>query len=417
MATCELTIDRLTFGPDALARADGRIVFVAGAAPGDRVRAEVTEVRRGYLRARVREVIAPGPARVEPRCPWVRRCGGCAWQHVAPAEQQAAKRAVLAEQLARLAGLREVPVSPPRAIADPWRYRSRITLAVHGRRLGFHARRSRRLVEVDDCLIAHPALAEHLPVAREWLAASPTVPERVTLAIGARGVVLHGQGRRRPSPGDTEACTALLARHPTLQGVVLTGAGHRLVVGDPTLRIAVEPDTELLVPADAFTQVHPAANRLLVETVLELGALGTGDRALDLYCGVGNFGLPLARRGVQVTGIERSPVAAAAARANAARLGLPFEVLTGDVAATLAVLPRRPLACAVLDPPRAGAAQALAGLAAHRPARILYVSCDPATLARDARRLVELGWALVRVQPVELFPHTPHVEAVAEFRC
>lgn len=417
MTTCELSIERLTFGPDALARANGRIVFVAGAAPGDRVRAEVTEVRRGYLRARVQEVLTPGPARVEPPCPWIRRCGGCPWQHVAPAAQRAAKRAVLAEQLARLAGLRDVRVSPPRAAPEAWRYRSRITLATRGRRLGFHARRSHQLVEVDDCLLAHPALVEHLPVARQWLAMLPMPPRRLTLAIGTRGVVLHGQGTRAPRSGDAAVSAALLARHPTVQGAVLTGTGARMVIGDPTLRIAVEADVELLVPVDAFTQVHPAANRLLVEAVLELSALEPGDRALDLYCGAGNFALPLARRGVHVTGIERDPIAAAAARANAARLGLPLAVLTGDVAAALATLPRRPVACAVLDPPRAGAAQALAGLAAHRPQRILYVSCDPATLARDARRLVDLGWALKRVQPVELFPHTHHIEAVAEFRC
>ena len=417
MRTHPLSIERLTFGPDALARLDGRIVFVAGAAPGDRVLAELTRVHRGVLRARVAQVVTPGPSRVEPRCPWIDRCGGCPWQHIAAAAQQEAKRAVVAEQIARLGGLRDVAVAPTLAAPDPWRYRSRITLATAGRRLGYHGRGSHRLVAIDDCLIAEPILVTHLPVARQWLAELRTVPRRVTLAVGHRGVVIHGHGGPAPSDDDDQTSARLLARSPTVQGVILSGGGQRHVVGDPMLHVPLEAGCELVVPADAFTQVHPAANRLVVRTVLELSALAAGDRALDLYCGAGNFALPLARRGVSVTGIERSAIATAAASANARRLGVSFAVVTGDVATVLATLPRAPLDCVVLDPPRGGAADAVPMLAAHRPSRIVYVSCDPATFARDARHLVALGWRLGRVQPIDVFPHTHHVEIVAEFRC
>ena len=417
MATRTLAIERLTFGPDALARDGGRIVFVAGGAPGDRVIAEVTEERRGFLRARVREVLSAGPGRVEPRCPWIERCGGCPWQHVAPAAQLAAKRAVVAEQLERLGGLRGVDVLPALAASAPWRYRSRITLAVDGRRLGYHARGSRVLAEIDDCLLAHPALVEHLPAARRWVERLRAVPERVTLAVAPGGVVLHADGRARPGHADRDATETLLAGTASVRGAVLTGGGARMVAGDPTLRVALEPGCELEVPADAFTQVNPDGNRLLVRTVLELGAFVAGERALDLYCGAGNFALPIARREVAVTAVERSPVAVAAARANAARLGVRVQVVEGEVAAAIAALPPAPLDAVVLDPPRAGAAEALAQLAARRPARIVYVSCDPATLARDARTLHQLGWTLVQARPLDLFPHTHHVETVAEFRC
>jgi 23S rRNA (uracil1939-C5)-methyltransferase len=189
----------------------------------------------------------------------------------------------------------------------------------------------------------------------------------------------------------------------------------RLVAGDPHLRVAVEPDLALEVPADAFTQVHPAANLLLVAAVLELGAFRPGMRALDLYAGAGNFALPLARRGVEVVGIERAAVAVDAARANAARLGLEARFVCQAVASALARLPPGPLDAVVLDPPRAGAAEIVGPLAARRPTRIVYVSCNPATLARDARALAARGYRLGRVQPIDVFPQTYHIETVAEF--
>jgi 23S rRNA (uracil1939-C5)-methyltransferase len=197
---------------------------------------------------------------------------------------------------------------------------------------------------------------------------------------------------------------------------VLRGGGARRIVGDPTVRVEVEPGLALEIPADAFSQVNPAANRLLVAAVMAFGGFRAGERALDLYCGAGNFGLPLARRGVLVHGVERDAVAVAAAEANAARLGLATARFTcAPVARALARIADA-YDTVVLDPPRAGAGDVVDALARLRAPRILYVSCDPATLARDARALHAHGHRLVRVQPVDLFPQTFHVEAVAEFR-
>lgn len=417
MPALTLDVERLTFGPDALARHEGRVVFVAGGAPGDRVVAEITAERAGFVRARVREVTTPGPTRVTPPCPVVGRCGGCPWQHVDPAAQRDAKRAVVREQLARLGGLSDVNVLPALDAGTPWRYRSRITLAVDGRRLGYRAARSHELVEVDDCLLADPALVAHLPAARQWVAALRAVPERVTLAAAPGGVVLHAEGRRSPGPADVRATETLLVATATVRGAVWTARDARVVVGDPTLRVPLEAGCELEVPADAFTQVNPEANRVLVAVVCALAGVGPGSRVLDLYCGAGNFSLPLARRGAEVIGVERAAIAVDAARANAARLGCRATFHAGDVARTLAALPADAYDVAVLDPPRTGAADALASLLARRPRRIVYVSCDPATLARDAGILAAAGWRAERVQPVEMFPHTHHVETVAEFRC
>jgi 23S rRNA (uracil1939-C5)-methyltransferase len=412
----DLLIERLTYGPDALAHHEGCVVFAPLVAPGDRVRARIVEERRGFLRAETTDVVRAGPDRVEPRCPVFGRCGGCQWQHVATTAQRAAKRDLVAEQLARLGGLRDADVRPTRAPAAAWGYRARITLLAEGRRLGFRRTRSRALVEIDECAIADPVLVAHLGVARTWAAAVRTAPLRVTLAAAPGGVVLSATLRARPSEVDVAATEELLAGAATVRGAVLAGGGERMVVGDPDLRVPVERDLVLEVPADAFTQVNPAANLLVVATVLELGAFRAGEHALDLYCGAGNFALPLARRGVDVEGIERSPVAVAAARANAGRLGLASARFTCDaVAAALARLPSAPLDAVVLDPPRGGAAGAARTLAARRAARILYVSCDPATLARDARTLVGAGYRLGRVQPLDVFSQTYHVETVAEF--
>ena len=412
----DLAIERLTYGPDALAHHEGRVVFVPLAAPGDRVRARIVEQRRGFLRATVSDVVRAAPDRVAPRCPVFGQCGGCQWQHVATTAQRTAKRDLVAEQLARLGGLRDVDVRPTRAPADAWAYRARITLVADGRRLGFHRARSHALVEIDECAIADPVLVAHLGVARAWAAAVRTAPLRVTLACAPGGVVLAATLRTRPTEVDVAATEDVLAATSTVRGAVLAGGAERIVVGDADLRVPVEHDLVLEVPADAFTQVNPAANLLVVATMLELGAFRAGEHALDLYCGAGNFALPLARRGVDVIGVERSPVAVAAARANAQRLGLASARFACDpVAAALAQLPATPLDAVVLDPPRGGAADAAGTLASRRAARILYVSCDPATLARDARTLVAAGYRLGGVQPLDVFSQTYHVETVAEF--
>src|SRR5262249_38245499 len=187
---------------------------------------------------------------------------------------------------------------------------------------------------------ADGGLVSPLGVARAWAAAVRGAPLRVTLAAAPGGVVLAAMLRTRPTEVDRAATETLLASASSVRGAVLTGGAERLVVGDPCLRVPVEPDLVLEVPADAFTQVHPSANLLVVATLLELGEFRAGERVLDLYCGAGNFSLPLARRGAEVIGVERSQVAVAAARANADRLGLSTVRFTRDaVAAALEGLP------------------------------------------------------------------------------
>ncbi len=409
-----LAVERLTFGFDALAHRDRQVVFVPYGAPGDRVVAEPVERHAQFVRARIVEVAEPGPARVLPGCRYFPTCGGCQWQHVAPPAQRDAKAAIVAEQLARTAGVRDAEVLPTLAARD-WQYRARITLVVEGRRAGYHRARSHHLLEVEDCPIADPVLSAHLDAARDWVGALRVPLRRVSLAVAPGGVVLKAIASALPGTHDLEVTTELLARMPTVRGAVLADAraDRRLVAGDPRVRVALEPGLDLEVPADVFTQVNPDANRLLVASVIALGRFAPGERVLDLYAGAGNFTLPIARRGACVVGVERNPVAAAAGPRNALRLGLggvAFE--TGAVHDALARRAPGSVDAVVLDPPRAGAADAIAALVALRSRRIVYVSCDPATLARDVRLLAAHGYRVARVQPIDLFPQTFHVETV-----
>lgn len=417
MRALPLTVERLTFGPDALAHAGRQVVFLPYAAPGDQVTAEVVEQRPGYLRARVATVDVPGPDRVLPGCAAFPICGGCQWQHIAPAAQRAAKSAIVAEQLARIGRVRDVAVEPTLPSPADWGSRARITLVADGRRLGFHRARSHALVEVDDCPVADPALLRPLPAVRRWATAVRMTLERVTLAVAPGGVALAATAAGTPGAADVAATEELLASTAAVRGAVLLGRGTRVVVGDPEIRVPLEPGLDLVVPADVFTQVNPGANALLVATVARLLGDVAGRRILDLYCGAGNFGLPLARRGAVVLGIERSPHAVVAGAANAERLGLggaTFRAAT--VARALADVAAGTIDAVVLDPPRAGAADAVAQIAALAAPRIVYVSCDPATLARDVRSLAAHGYRLGTVQPIDVFPQTYHVETVAELR-
>jgi 23S rRNA (uracil1939-C5)-methyltransferase len=415
----ELEVSALTHGPDAIARHDGKVIFVPGAAPGDRVRARVIGDRASYARAEVLDVISRGPVHRSPPCPWVTSCGGCAWQHVRYEAQLSAKARNVHEALARIAGVearRELPI-----IAAPgeWTYRHRVRLHVDGSRaLGFLAPRSHRVVAIDSCAIADPALAATLPVARRAVGALTVRVEEVELATNGRGGVVMlltaAPGTAALSARDAATLTGLV-RDDGVVGLRVRGRDLDRAFGDPTLSVASEPGAPaVMLPAGSFTQVNPAANQLLVAAAVAMAERAT--RVLDLFCGTGNLSLPLARRGLDVFGVDRDRAAIAAA-ANAAKA----EGVTAAFEADAADRFLRRQGCrgadlVVLDPPRGGAADVAAQLARLAPPTIVYVACDPATLARDVRTLADAGYVVDRVQPIDLFPQTPHVETVLEAR-
>ncbi len=400
---------------------DGRVAFIHRTAPGDQVEIRVSRVHARWAEAELVAVLHPGPGRVEPTCPLYERCGGCALQHLEYAEQLRWKGRIVADALTRLGGLQ---VEPPDVAPSPetLRYRNRVTFTVRrlggGRILaGFHMlhRRGNVLDVRAECRLPEPPIADAWTALRDaWREGARPLPIgrelRVTIRALEDGVVVLVRGGAEGWRGDE-----LMARVPRVVGVwhqPRGGARPALVGGTPTFE-AWGAD-RIPVGGEAFLQVNRDGARLVLDHVLRLaGAPAQGPAAglaVDAYCGVGVYGRALADRGWTVTGIESDPESCAAARHEAPT---GFSVLEGLVEEHL---PRTlPAELVVVNPPRSGLQEWVPGmLLHHRPRRVVYVSCDPATLARDAKRM-SLGYRLVGLRAFDLFPQTAHVETVATF--
>lgn len=444
-----LTIDSLSYGPAGIGRIDGKVIFVPGTVPGDVVEVVLEQDKKTYAIGRLVAVKQPSPQRREPPCPYVARCGGCPWQQVDYAEQLRVKEALVRENMRRIGGMDEPPVRPILPSPQEWHYRHRIRLRTDPpARLGFYLARTHELVEIESCLIAREDSAEQLRQARAWLAVlqttvrrvelltSPLLPEhtehaeqtehtRPTAETGSR-IVLVGNAEGRFNPHDQAACERFLHDHPVVAGLVLFGKGWRHTWGDTQLTLDLGTEglgtdkLDLIVSSGTFTQVNAAGNRLLLKTLLEAGGFQAQHRVIELYCGAGNLSLPLARRVQTLTGIEQDRLSIADARANANRLGLTnAQFLHASVRKGLEALLQSGgqsdgiADVIVLDPPRAGAADIIDLLPRLGAQRIVYVSCDPSTLARDLRRLSSHHYRVEILQPIDLFPQTYHVETIA----
>ncbi|MBX6376979.1 MAG: 23S rRNA (uracil(1939)-C(5))-methyltransferase RlmD [Clostridia bacterium] len=439
----EVHVEALAAGGDGVARHGGRVVFVRGGVPGDRVRVRVVEEHPRYLRAEVQEILAASPRRVAPPCPVAGRCGGCPWQHVAYAEQLRWKRQIVVDALERIGGLRSAPVAEPVGMAEPWAYRNKAALpfAVAGERLvlGFYARGTHRVVPVDTCAVQHPLVnrvlgavrglaAEHRLTAYDEATGTGLLRHLVVRVSFTTDEALACLVINAPAfPGERDLAAALLAAVPGLAGVVknvnlsrgnaifgphteaLAGRDHVMeVVGGMSFRVS----------ATSFFQVNTLQAERLYDLALAAAAPEPVAAAVDVYCGTGTLACLLARRARRVWGIESHPAAVADARANARTNGLTgIEFRLGPAEGEVPRLAREGVRAdaVILDPPRKGCdAAVLDAVPALAPRRLVYVSCNPATLARDLARLVATGrYRLVSVQPVDLFPHTPHVEVVA----
>jgi 23S rRNA (uracil1939-C5)-methyltransferase len=418
-----LAIDRLSYGPAGVGRMNGKVVFVPGAVPGDTVEVRIKEEKKGYALGQVVTVVQPSSMRRSPPCPYVQRCGGCPWQQITYEGQLRAKEALVYEQLRRIGGMTEIPLQPIIPSPQEWRYRHRIRLRVEGNsRLGFSPPRSHEVVEIETCLIAWNDVATHLRAVREWLSSLRTPLKKIELTISKSRVaereqilLVIGDARGAFHPADDQACRRLLAAQEAIAGVMLRGEKWRRTWGEATVLFSIA-DKTLVAPAGVFTQVNLAANQTLVETLVQLCGVHNEHRLVELYCGVGNLSIPLARRAQTLIGVEQNGTAVAAARANAARANL---VNTQFVHASAKEGVRQLLTqgvqgdIIVLDPPRTGAAEVIDELPRFGAAAIVYVSCDPATLARDLRRLHQHGYRLRTVQPLDMFPQTYHVETIA----
>lgn len=384
LPTLELDLTTMTHGGNALGRDAGRPIFVPLGLPGERVRVRITQDKRSYAFAEVEAVLVPSPERVPPRCPHFGVCGGCHWQHIAYAAQLRFKRDVVAEQFARVGGLRDALVHPTIPSPEPWAYRSHATFHVaDDGLLGFVARDGRTVLPIEECHIIQPELRAWFDALRD----ERFMPgERVRLQIGTSGERVLARSGMSAEPDDEAALRSAAQTHYVVKGRTFQVTGG------------------------SFFQVNQPET--LVDLVLDRLALTGTERVLDLYSGVGLFTAFLAERARFVTAVEVYAPAVRDAEVNLADLS-NVELRVGTIETAL---PRGQVAAAVVDPPRAGMKPAaLAALVARQPGKIVYVSCDPATLARDAKALVAAGYRLIEVQPVDLFPQTYHVEAVAAF--
>ncbi len=413
-----LTIEKLVPGGAGFCRLpDGRPAFVPGALPGDRVRVGSLADKKGYVEATAFELEAPGPERVEPPCAIAVACGGCDWMALPAAAQLRYKASLVAEALARTGRLELA--APPVVVSagDPLGYRLRVRLHVDEvGRVGFFGQRSREIVEVAECLVVAPELR----VAMRTLA-ELAVPERATLgeyfsALDLRAVPGEGgvELELEPREGVRMRERAVDALVNALAASARVGFSTRRRSG--LRRYELPGGGFLRVPSGGFTQVNWAVNAALVAAVVS-GAESRGAKSfLDLYAGVGNFSVPLARAGLTGTAVEVEAGSVAALREALREQALTgLEVIAGDVTRALGRLrrTRQGVDLALLDPPRAGAKDALAPLIQLEPKTIAYVACDPVTLARDLRRVVDAGWTLGAVQCFDMFPQTHHVETLA----
>ncbi len=393
-------------GGEALGRDEnGRVVFVPYAIAGEEVRVEIVEAKKDYARARLVEIVTASPARVSPRCPHFGVCGGCQWQHIAYPAQLEFKTAIVREQFARIGQMADVPVQPMLGMDDPWHYRNNVQFQLDAAgRLCFRALESHDLVPIRECHLLHPLLDELFHALSFEGADFDEVMLRAGTRTGQKFILLTGAD---DTPPEILVDEPVSIAYRTPRGDILS------LVGKDAVHEILRGRTFRISPG-AFFQVNSTMAEQLVEIVERYLEPRAGDVLLDAFSGVGTFGLSLAARVARVIAIEESKDALNDARANAVDF-THVEFKRGQVEEVLPRLETK-MDLVVADPPRAGIAPAaLEALIANAPRVIAYVSCDPATLARDARRLSEGGYRLVEVQPVDMFPQTYHIESVSRF--
>ena len=428
-AELELEIDSLAQGGRGVARANGYVVFVSGALPGDRVRARLTKSKRQYAEARTVEMLRPGAERIADRCTHDGEpCPGAPWQGMAYERQLAHKRDQVEDALRRIGRLDGFELEPIEPALEAWRYRNKLeysfgATAGEPPALGYHRRGSwADVVDVSDCLLASEANNAARNAVRGWARGAELAPydRRARSGVLRNLVVREG---RRTGQLQTRLVTssARIPRPPVDLHTVIEGPsggtdGPTGVLGAEHLSERIG-ELELRVSHTAFLQTNTEMAERLYAIAAELAALSGRERVFDLYCGIGTVGLSLARRAGEVWGLESVPEAIADAEHNAEANG----IANARFVAADARVGIRPLLeragrpdLVVVDPPRAGlSAKIVRRLLECAAPRIVYLSCNPTTLAPNAAQMVEAGYTLRRVKPVDMFPQTPHVECVA----
>ena len=402
-----LTIEKLVHGGAGLAKHEGKACFIDGVLPGETVRAQITGERSQYFNARLHDILEPSPARIQPACPVAGLCGGCQWQHIAYASQLSCKQAIVGDCLKRIAKLHHIEPLFPVASPLETRYRSRAAFKISGGgspAIGFFQKQTHSVVEAQDCLLLEQELIEALQVCRELLKKDPRIAADYTglelLALASSPLVLglwHGRTPNIKMKFALQTATGMVEnQYPPVSETV---AG-----------------LEFLRDTENFYQVNRLQNQAMIEKVLEFLTPVAGGAVLDLFCGCGNFSLFLAKNNARVTGIDSNKACILEARNNARMNGIAgARFLTG----TIEKLTAGDLAArydgVLINPPRTGCeARTLQMVVATMPSIIVYVSCNPSTLARDLRLLLDTGYAVDEIQPFDMFPQTFHIETIVK---
>lgn len=419
-----LKIETLAFGGNGIGRLDGKTIFVPLTAPGDEIRCRIVRDKGRWAEAELVEILTPAPQRISPPCSVFASCGGCQWQFLPYPEQTAWKERIYADLLQRQAGVPPEALRPIVPAPSPYAYRSRAQFKCcntpHGFLLGFFRKASHVVQGIDACPLLPEKVNALIPLLKSTIDGSDVaslIPQ-IDVGIDDRGrvrLVVHARG-------NSAAQVATLLRPLAVQedfALFVPGESKRglqQVCGEEDLIIHCDnPPLSLAYKAGGFSQINLEQNRALVDAVLSAAQLQGEERVLDLYCGMGNFSLPLARRAREVVGVEDYAPSITQAKINAAQNGLKNINFYARPAcgALRAYSQKSPFDLVVLDPPREGAKDLCAELIALAPPRIVYISCDPATQARDLKTLLQNGYHCVSAQPFDFFPQTHHIESLA----
>jgi 23S rRNA (uracil1939-C5)-methyltransferase len=422
-----LDIISLVHGGRGIGRHEGKAVFVPLTVPGDRVDCRVVKSKRRFVEAELCEVVESSPLRREPPCPFFGSCGGCQWQHIPYQEQARWKEKIFADLMIRGKLVSSDRLKPIVPAPMEWNSRNRVQFKCHlraeGLIIGFYQHGSHHVVDVDKCRLVSPEIQRTLDFLRNELPEATRLDclSQVDVACGDDGeirVVLHVL-----SDGRQQLRTWLQAFADRYQINACVQSNRKeapeVVYGEGDLTVKVDqPEITLRYGPGGFVQVNSAQNRSMVAAMLDLLGLNDTENVLDLFCGMGNFSLPLARRAGRVAGVEAHAASIAHARVNATANNITNVEFYADDAS--AIMSRYHVAddldLVILDPPRVGCYQLSRELLKLQPKRILYVSCDPATLVRDLTPLVHGGYEVVSSQPFDLFPQTWHIESMTLLR-
>ena len=426
----EVEIESMTHDGKGVAHLDGKATFIHGSLPGEQVRFLYTGRWRKYDEGRVVDVLRASPDRVEARCSQFGNCGGCSLQHQAHEAQIESKQRAMLDALKHIGKVTPSSVLSPLVGESEWGYRRKARLGVRyvpkkgGALVGFRERGSSRVAEIDCCHVLHPRVGELIPQLRamiDSLSIHNQVPQ-IEMAMGDQECVLIFRLLSEPSESDLATLNDFGVRQRISIYIQeggpetvkpLNGAGVDLQYALPSFALKLQ-----FLPND-FTQVNTDINRQMIDRAVEMLNLHSEDRVLDLFCGLGNFTLPLATKAGSVTGVEGDAGLIARARENAIRNNISNTAFfTANLYETLDQEPwlNQRFNKILIDPPRSGAQEILGFLPKLGAERIVYVSCYPGTLARDAGILVhEYGYRLVEAGVMDMFPHTAHVESIALF--